>query len=50
MLVDSRKEVGCRERLGNDVKDVDVLIGAAAKLPLALDEKLRASGSVEDSE
>lgn len=42
--------LGCRERLGYEAKEVDVLKGAGAKLPLALDEKLIVSASVEDSE
>ena len=46
----SRKELGCRERLGKALNDVDVRNGAGAKLPLALDEKLRASASAEGSE
>ena len=37
----SRKEgLGCRERFGKEVNEVDVLYGAAAKLPFALDVKL----------
>ena len=48
----SRKEegLGCRGRLGYEANEVDVLNGAGAKLPLALDEKLIVSASVEDSE
>ena len=40
--------LGCRERLGYEANEVDVLNGAGAKLPLGLDEKLRVSASVEE--
>ncbi len=48
--VSGKVGLGCRERLGYEANEVDVLNGAGAKLPLGLDEKLIVSASVEDSE